>query len=107
MIDKDNLIIRGTTPLIGIETSASLVGATEIYVSLAQGNAVVERTKDTFEEVTDEYISLRLTQEETLAFDESGRAGAWQIRAIFPDTNAIACDEGSFFVGPIIKEGVI
>ena len=107
MIPRDDYIIRGTTPLIGIDTNTSLVGADEIYVTLVQGCGYVERTKATFEELTDEYLTFRLTQEETLSFDESGKAGKWQIRAIFPDTNAVACDEGAFYVGPIIKEGEI
>ena len=107
MIPRDDYIIRGTTPLIGIDTNTSLVDAKEIYVTLVQGCGYVERTKDTFDELTDEYLTFRLTQEETLSFDESGKAGKWQIRAIFPDTNAVACDEGAFYVGSIIKEGEI
>ena len=104
---EDNYIIRGTTPEITIGTNISLVDTKEIYVSMAQGEGYVERTADTFTELEDDYLTFRLTQEETLSFDESGRAGKWQIRAIFPDTNAVACDEGVFYVGPIIKEGVI
>ena len=109
MIPRSDYIIRGTTPEIEIGTTISLVGAEEIYVTLKQGEGYVERTKDTFTELEDDYLAFKLTQEETLSFDESGRAGEWQIRAVFSnaDRDAVACDEGVFYVGPIIKEGVI
>lgn len=107
------MIIRGTTPTIEIETDISLVMAEEIYVTLKQGKTatsaapVIERTKDTFETLTDEGLTFKLTQEETLALHAEGYATLWQIRAIFPDGTAVACLIDKVNIADILKEGVI
>ena len=100
-------MIRGTTPTIEITTDISLVEATEIYVTFMQGNNVIERTKDSFEAITAESIILKLTQEETLALQNASKAAQWQIRAKFSDDTAVACEIGSVYISPILKEGVI
>lgn len=109
------MIIRGTTPTIEIETDMSLVQAEEIYVTLKQGKTadtaapVIERTKETFETLTDEGFSFTLTQEETLALKAEGYATLWQIRAVFPDEKrtAVACLIDKVNIADILKEGVI
>lgn len=107
------MIIRGTTPTIEIETDISLVGCDEIYVTLKQGSSVqdakpvLERTKDTFETLTDEGFTFKLTQEETLALKVGGYSTMWQIRAKFPDGTAVACLIDKVNTADILKEGVI
>lgn len=99
-------MIRGTTPTIEITTDISLVQAEEIYVTIKQGDKVVEHTKDTLN-VTDEAVTFTLTQEETLALQNASKSAAWQVRAKFPDGTAVACEIGSVRILPILKEGVI
>ena len=107
------MIIRGTTPTIEITTDISLVPATQVYVSLKQGKTkdkalpVIERTKDSFETITDEGFTFKLTQEETLKLQADTYATLWQIRAIFPDGTAVACLIDKVNIADIIKEGVI
>lgn len=100
-------MIRGTTPTIEITTDISLLEAQEIYVTFRQGDEVVERTKETFKSITEEAITLKLTQEETLALQNASKSAQWQIRAKFPDGTAVACEIGSVKISPILKEGVI
>lgn len=107
------MIIRGTTPTIEISTDVSLVDCEQIYVTLKQGKAyntakpVLERTKETFETLTADGLTFKLTQEETLALKETEGVTFWQIRAKFPNGDAVACDIGSVKIAPILKEGVI
>ena len=106
------MIIRGTTPTIEISTDVSLIECEEIYVTLKQGKTyktaepVVELTKDRLT-VTDKGISFKLTQEETLRMKDDAGVTFWQIRAVYPDETAVACDIGSVKIAPILKEGVI
>ena len=107
------MIIRGTTPTIEIDTDVSLVECEVIYVTLKQGRTyktaqpVLERTKETFDTLTETGLTFKLTQEETLALKEEAGVTFWQIRAKYPDGTAVACDMGSVKVLPILKEGVI
>jgi len=107
------MIIRGTTPTIEISTDVSLVDCEVIYVTLKQGKTyntaqpVLERTKETFDTLTETGLTFKLTQEETLALKDEALVTFWQIRARYPNGDAVACDIGSVKIAPILKEGVI
>lgn len=99
-------MIRGTTPTHIFDTDISLVAADEIYITYVQGNTRLEKTNaDT--EVTDDTVTVELTQEETLMFAANDYKAAVQIRAKFPDGTAVASNIMNMRVAPILKDGVI
>ena len=100
-------IKRGTTPTHIITTDVDLRDAKNIYITYSQNTYnVVEKTKDDLEELTEEYIKVRLTQSETLRFKEKGKILV-QIRAIFADGTAIESNMMETNANKILKEGVI
>lgn len=99
-------MIRGTTPTHIFKTNIDLSDAEVIYITYKQNGAIkVEKTIDDIT-ATAEQISTKLTQEETLSFDEHGDV-KMQIRARFADGTAVACKWFARKVGEILKEGVI
>lgn len=97
---------RGTTPTHTFTTDIDLSEADVIFVTYEQGDTIViEKTIDDLT-VTSESISVELTQEETLAFNESGSVKI-QIRARFADGTAVASNIMKVSALAIIKEGVI
>ena len=96
---------RGTTPTITIESSGlDLTLLDALWITLRQGSREITKELPDLT-VTSDVISFRLTQEETLAFNDTQRIYV-QIRYLIGDeaykTNVISCEAGM-----ILKEGVI
>ena len=97
---------RGTTPTHEFTTDTDLTSADVIYLTYKQGNhTVLELEKDRMT-VTAESLSVTLTQEETLSFDQSLNFNI-QIRARFPDQSAVASNIMNATAEAILKDGVI
>ncbi len=98
---------KGTTPtlkikLSGIETSR----LKSIYITLKQGNKEVTKTYDDgIIAESESMLSVPLTQEDTLAF-EQGYVYI-QLRAMTDNDVAIASKERILVMDGILKEGVI
>lgn len=103
-------MIRGTTPTHIFKTNADLSDATEIYITYEQGTTVVEKTiEDCTIDTVDEKssITVKLTQEETLSFANSGYRADVQIRVKFADGTAMASNILNVPVSKILKDGEI
>ena len=97
---------RGTTPVHTITTAIDLTNAVVIYVTYKQKrNVVLEKTKDDID-VTAEALMIPLTQAETLKFSDKDEVRV-QIRARFPDGNAVASNIMVGTIGEILKDGEI
>lgn len=95
---------RGTTPTNTFTVDIDLTAAT-IFVTYAQKcGVVVEKTGEDLT-VTENSISLTLTQEETLRFTPD--AVFIQIRYVMPDGTADASNIIQTTVGAVLKDGVI
>lgn len=100
-------MIRGTTPTNIFNTDISLADAEVIHITYQQGcKKVIQITDLDRMTVTDESISVTLTQHETLALKDASQVRI-QIRAKFPDGTAVACKVITASVGEILEEGVI
>lgn len=99
-------MLRGTTPTHVFKTNIDLSDAEVIFITYKQqGKILVEKTIDDVT-LTAEEVSVKLTQEDTLAFDEHSNVKL-QIRARFADGTAVACPVIERPVGDILKEGEI
>lgn len=96
---------RGTTPTFNIECDVDLAGYT-IFVTLEQGNKELTLTPEC--EATEDgcVLSVTLTQEQTLVFDDRG-AASMQVRAIDQAGLAIASNIMPVDIGKILLDGVI
>ena len=96
---------RGTTPTFNIECDVDLTGYT-IFVTLEQGNKEFTLTPEC--EATEDgcVLSVTLTQEQTLVFNDRG-AASMQVRAIDQAGLAIASNIMPVDIGKILLDGVI
>ncbi len=110
-------MIRGTTPTNTFTVDMDLRTADVIYITYKQGDqVVVERTKDQLDSITATELTLTLTQEETLKFNQKPVNTystcytdfvAIQIRARFSNGLAVASNIIKTTAGEILKDGVI
>ena len=99
-------IIRGTTPTNVFNVNVDLRDVEDILITYSQkGKPVINKTIDDVE-ITEESLTVTLTQTETLKLDHVYDVQI-QIRALFDDGTAIASDIISVDVGAILYEGVI
>lgn len=97
---------RGTTPTHTFTTDIDLTDAEVIFITYEQaGEVVMEKTADDLA-ITADSLTVKLTQEETLAF-ELGKPVEMQIRARFADGTAVASQVMRTNADVILKEGVI
>lgn len=96
---------RGTTPTFNVVCDVDLSDYT-IFLTLEQGNLELTLTPECESTQTGCTLSVTLTQEQTLAFNDRMRA-SMQIRAIDENGQAIASNIMSVDIGRILKEGVI
>lgn len=97
---------RGTTPTHTFKTDINLSDAAVIWLTYKSGGKIIiDKEKDDLT-VTDEDISFKLSQEETLAL-EKGQNVSCQIRARFEDGTAVASNIMTVSVNGILKDGVI
>lgn len=97
---------RGTTPTNTITTDIDLTGVDVIYWTYTQGKRKILELDIDRIEINPDSIVVKLTQEETLAFDEK-KDVEMQIRARYPDGTAVSSDIMTTTVGRILKDGVI
>ena len=98
-------MFRGTTPTNVFNVDVDLTNAEVIYITYKQQNKVVfEKTKDDIT-VTENSLTVKLTQEETLKLTE--REVEIQIRARFSDGTALASNIIKTTASKILKDGVI
>ena len=101
---------RGTTPTHRFVGETDLTGASVLYLSYAQdGKILLEKTIDDVDisyENGECVVKVRLTQKETLLFDEH-RMVMIQIRVAFPDGTALASNIIKTSTTSLLKEGEI
>lgn len=98
--------IRGTTPIHTFTTDLDLTTADSVFVTYKQdGIVILEKDKDHLT-ITEDTITYKLTQEETLIFRPLYGVKI-QIRAKFADGTAVASNVISAGINDILKEGVI
>lgn len=97
---------RGTTPTFQFDVDADL-SMWDVYASFGQYDKAIVTWKPTNVETTEDgcTVTVKLTQQETLAFDAGIPAQA-QLRA-YKDGSAVATGIWEFDVTPIILEGEI
>lgn len=96
---------RGSTPINTFKVNIDLTNAT-VFVTYSQaGEVVIEKTGEDLV-ITDKTVSTRLTQEDTLKFDDSMLV-EMQIRYVKPDGVADGSNVITASVGKILKDGVI
>ena len=99
-------MIRGTTPTLEFVIPFSVDQIAELFVSMAQNNKVVI-DKDFDEcELSGNKITVRLSQDDTLNFDDSINTEI-QVRIRTIDGNALASKIIVVDTGRILKDGVI
>lgn len=101
-------ITRGTTPTITFTTpfNANMITAGFITFTL-RGKIIFDvNIRDDAVTVEDEAIKLKLTQEQTLMFDEHD-ANKVQIRLLLTTDDAVASNEVEIPIGGILREGEI
>ena len=96
---------RGTTPLHRFYVDIDLTGAEAIYITYKQFGVTIEKTGSDIS-VTENYLDVALTQEETLAFSDRVKVEI-QIRAKFSDGKAVASNIARASVHEILKQGAI
>lgn len=97
---------RGTTPTNTFYTSVSLVGAT-VYVTYEQSGVIVVDKTNSDMTITEDSVSVRLSQEDTLRFQSECDPVYIQIRYVKEDGQADASNIMKTTVKKILKEGVI
>ena len=98
---------RGTTPTNIFKTKdISLVEASVLFVTYQQnGETIFEKTLEDCE-ITEEDVTVHLTQEETLALSNTQLVQI-QIRVGFPDGSRLASNVVKAPAGKILKDGTI
>lgn len=97
---------RGTTPTLEITVAGlTQIEVEELYLTLKQGDAVIEKTKNDVT-IDCDVITAELTQEDTLKLTANLNV-QMQIRAISPGGTAYASNIVSIPVNAILKDGVI
>lgn len=100
-------IKRGTTPTHTIVTDVDLRDAEEIYVTYEQNSYnLIEKKKEDLQEILEDRLVVKLTQEETLRFKEKGKIEI-QIRALFGDGSALKSNVMETNADRLLKKGVI
>lgn len=115
---------RGTTPTHTFHTDVDLTEARAVFVTYAQdGEVIIERSLEDGVEVTEDTVSVTLTQEETLRLEavmakhlsiaddifklQKASKVLIQIRAAFPDGSSVASNIVSVGVQDVLKDGEI
>ena len=97
---------RGTTPTHVFKVPVDLTNAEVVYMTYKQDDRkIVEKTKDDMD-ITEDQITLTLTQADTLAFADNKEVKI-QCRARYPDGKAIGSKVKKVPACEILKEGII
>lgn len=103
-------MIRGTTPTHVFKTNVDLTDVSELYITYEQGITTLEKSLPDCEiETVDEKstITVKLTQNETLKFADSGYMADVQIRVKYMDGSVLASNIIRVPISRILKDGVI
>lgn len=102
-------IIRGTTPTLRFKIPFEQAIIKVAYITFEQnGKDILEKsTNDENVELTDELITIKMSQEDTLAFSNINGKAEMQIRILLTDDTAVASKIYKVSVDRILKEGVI
>lgn len=103
-------IYRGTTPLLTITLPSDITaaGLTAAYLTISQGDLVIEKTITDMSIEGTNKIAYQLSQAETLQLNagKNGEEAFYQLR--LKDANGVYATKWyRLQVGPIIKEGLI
>lgn len=98
-------MIRGTTPTHTFRVSVDLREADVVWLTYSQREKVVVEKSKADMEITENTVTVKLTQEDTLKFKEDCVYA--QIRARFSDGTAIACPVRRTTAQKVLKEGII
>lgn len=101
---------KGTSPDLTFSTEFLASEITRGYISFRQAGRVILEKDIPGENVavSDYEIALRLTQEETLLFSSNSvDVAEVQIRLVLNTEEAVASNIVKFYMGDIIKQGVI
>lgn len=98
-------MFRGTTPTNVFNVDIDLTTATEMYISYEQNKQVIIEKELSDVTVTEDTVSIKLTQAETLTF-VPGKVFI-QIRAKFGDGTAVASNIINTTAERILKDGAI
>lgn len=96
---------RGTTPVINIETDIDLSDATNLFVSFEQGKEIVVEKTLSDVTITEDAVSIHLTQEDTLKFADD-KVVRVQLRCTLHGEK-LASNIMTAEVGEILKGGEI
>lgn len=96
---------RGSTPINTFKVNIDLTNST-VFVTYSQGGDVIVEKTGSDLIITDKTISTRLSQEDTLKFDDSMLV-EMQIRYVKPNGVADGSNVITASVGKILKDGVI
>ena len=96
---------RGTTPTLTISTDINLTEASNFYLTFKQGDRIIFEKTLTDVTITEDTVSVWLTQAETLALKD-GRMVSFQIRATLGDQK-VASNIMTAKVDEILKGGEI
>lgn len=97
---------RGTTPTLEITVAGlTRIEVEDLYLTLKQGDTVIEKTKDDVT-IDCDVITAELTQEETLSLTARMDV-AMQLRVLSTNNTAYASNIVTVPVEAILKEGVI
>ena len=96
---------RGTTPTLTISTDIDLTEANNFYLTFKQGDRIIFEKTLTDVTITEDTVSVWLTQAETLALKD-GRMVSFQIRATLGDQK-VASNIMTAKVEEILKGGEI
>lgn len=97
---------RGTTPTHVFNVDIDLTDAVEMYITYKQGTEIkIERELEDIE-VTENTLTVKLTQEETLSFNDDNNV-LIQIRAKYEDETAVASNIIFTSVSEVLKDGEI
>ena len=96
---------RGTTPTLTISTDINLTEASNFYLTFKQGDRIIFEKELDDVTITEETVSVWLTQAETLALKD-GRMVSFQIRATLGDQK-VASNIMTAKVDEILKGGEI
>lgn len=98
-------MIRGTTPTHRFRVSVDLREADVVWLTYSQREKVVVEKNKADLEITENMVTVKLTQEDTLKFKED--SVYVQIRARFADGTAVACPVRRTTAQKVLKEGII
>lgn len=99
---------RGTTPTITVALgNVSTDDLGSIYVTFRQGNRIVtKRNGESGVTVTENGITVVLSQQDTLTFEEGDKI-QMQVRAVCHDGTAIASDITKISIKDVLLDGEI